>query len=175
METKLTSYIRTELLREPEEQSLTLPQRAKRGLVWFFAVFLSLTLLSRCASDALVAQVTVKDVSGGSIDRSISGEGEWRAADLSSQWAQQQGLRVDKIFVGVGDAVTEGDSLYSLEESSVLARQKELSDKIAQYNLQIAQLQSSQTDMTGSAKLALEQSRADLAAAHCTVRADRFV
>ncbi len=61
--TKLVKPIIVQLKKQPERQELPLAQRAKRGAIWFFAVMLAFTFLSRMANDALVPKVRLGGVS----------------------------------------------------------------------------------------------------------------
>lgn len=158
----LARYIKAQLLREPERKKLTVSQHAKRGLICFFAVMLALTFLSRAASEALLAKVTVKNISSGTIDQSISGKGTWTAANTRQQRPEYEGLRVEQVFVQQGMEVREGDALYSYALSSIQAAQAELSLKIEQYKLQIKQLKTGQSDSAQSAAFALDQAKEEL-------------
>ena len=158
----LGAYVKSELRRKPKREKLTLAERAKRGLIWFFCIMLMLTFVSRAASEALVAKVTVKGVSGGVIDKSVSGIGIWSAADAMQQRAEFTGLRLDTIYVQAGDAVKQGDPLYAYEMKAIADMQAELSGKIDQYKLQIKQLKTGRSDLAESAALSLSQAQRDL-------------
>ncbi len=155
-------YIKAQLLREPERKKRTVSQHAKRGLIWFFTVMLALTFLSRAASEALLAKVSVKGISGGMIDQSISGNGIWTAANARQQRPEYEGLRVEALFVHTGMEVREGDALYSYELSSIQAAQADLSLKIEQYKLQIKELKIGQNESAQSAAFTLSQAREEL-------------
>lgn len=155
-------YIKAQLLRKPERQKRTVSQHAKRGLIVFFAVMLALTFLSRAASEALLAKVSVKGISGGMIDQSISGNGIWTAANARQQRPEYEGLRVEDVFVHSGMEIREGDALYSYELSSIQAAQADLSLKIEQYKLQIKELKTGQSESAQGAAFTLAQTRADL-------------
>ncbi len=164
-ENALARYIKAQLLREPERKELTVSQRAKRALIWFFTVMLVLTFLSRAASEALLAKVSVKGISGGMIDQSISGSGIWIAANTRQQRSEYAGLRVEQVFVHKGMEVREGDALYSYERSSIQAAQADLSVKIEQYGLQIKELKTGQGESAPSAAFVLAQAKEELQAA----------
>ena len=155
-------YIKAQLLREPERKKRTVSQHAKRGLIWFFTVMLALTFLSRAASEALLAKVSVKGISGGMIDQSISGNGIWTAANARQQRPEYEGLRVEELFVHTGMEVREGDALYSYELSSIQAAQADLSLKIEQYKLQIKELKIGQNESAQSAAFTLAQAKEEL-------------
>lgn len=158
----LGAYVKSELRRKPKREKLTLAERAKRGLICFFSIMLILTFVSRAASEALVAKVTVKGVSGGVINKSVSGIGIWSAADAMQQRAEFTGLRLDTIYVQAGDAVKQGDPLYAYEMKAIADMQAELSGKIDQYKLQIKQLKTGRSDSAESAALSLSQAQRDL-------------
>ncbi len=164
-ENRLVRSIKAQLLRKPERKKLTISQRAKRALIWFFAVMLALTFLSRTASEALLAKVSVRGISGGMIDQSISGSGIWTAANARQQRPEYEGLRVEQVFVHSGMEVREGDPLYSYELSSIQAAQADLSLKIEQYRLQIKELKTGQSESAQSAAFTLAQAKEGLQAA----------
>lgn len=158
-------YVKNELAREPEKKRLTLAQAAKRGLIWFFSIMLALTFISRMADEALVAKVSVKGVGGGALDKSVTGKGEWTAADAVQQRAEFTGLRLDRIFVRAGDSVSAGDPLYCYDMGAIEDKLKELEDKLEQYGLRIKQLKTGRSDSAESAELTLSQAQRELAAA----------
>lgn len=158
-------YIKAQLLREPERKKRTVSQHAKRGLIWFFTIMLALTFLSRTASEALLAKVSVKGISGGTIDQSISGNGIWTAANARQQRPDYEGLRVEQVFVHQGMEVREGDALYSYELSSIQAAQADLSLKIEQYRLQIKGLKTGRSESAQNAAFMLAQAKEELQAA----------
>ncbi len=153
---------KSQLSRQPEKKELALAQRAKRGLIWFFAVMLALTFISRAANEALIARVTVSGVSGGVIDKSVQGAGTWAAVDEKQQRAEFSGLRIGEIFVRPGETIALGAQLYSYEKASVEAKLDEHSIKLEQFKLQIEQLKTGMGDSAKSAELALSQAENDL-------------
>lgn len=159
------AYVEQQLARSPQKQTLTLAQRARRGLVWFFAVMLVLSVVSRVANEMLMARVSVSNVSGGVIDQSLTGTGTWVAADEKQQRAAFSGLRIGEVFARAGESITAGAPLYSFETASVEAMLGEIDVALQKSELQIKQLKTGRSDTASGAALTLSQAQRNLATA----------
>ena len=115
-------------------------KRIGRILIWFVAVMLALTFLSRAASDALKAKVSVGYTSSASLDLSVSGTGKWVSGETQFFTTYFE-RRISKVFVKPGQAVAEGDPLFAYDVSTVAGGKKVSEQKLvaAQRALEKAQ------------------------------------
>ena len=93
-------------------------RRIGRILIWFFVAMLALTFLSRAASDALKAKVSVGYMSSGSLDLSVSGAGKWVSGETQF-FTTYFARRISKVFIKPGQTVAEGDPLFAYDVSTV--------------------------------------------------------
>lgn len=98
-----------------------------RIIVWFFVAMLALTYLSRAASDALRAKVSVGYVSSATLDQSVRGTGTWVSGDTQF-YATYYARRITKVYVQPGQTVQEGDPLFAYDVSTVTGG-KSVSDR----------------------------------------------
>jgi hypothetical protein len=121
-------------------------KRIGRAIIWFFAVMLVLTFLSRAVSDALKAKVSVGYVSNSALDLSLSGTGTWTPGD-TLLFTTYYTRRITKVYVQPGQSIREGDPLFAYDvatvsggktvtDRKVLAAQKAL--EVAKANLESA-------------------------------------
>lgn len=93
-------------------------KRIGRAIIWFFAVMLVLTFLSRAVSDALKARVSVGYVSNSALDQSLSGTGAWTSGD-TLLFTTYYTRRITKVYVQPGQSIQEGDPLFAYDVSTV--------------------------------------------------------
>ena len=104
-------------------------KRIARALIWFFAAMLALTFLSRAASDALKAKVSVGYTSSTSIDLSVSGSGEWAGGEAQF-FTTYFTRRISKVFVKPGQSIAQGDPLFAYDVSTVTGGKKVSEQKL---------------------------------------------
>jgi len=104
-------------------------KRIGRILIWFFAAMLALTFLSRAASDALKAKVSVGYTSSASIDLSVSGSGKWVGGETQF-FTTYFARRISKVFVKPGQSITQGDPLFAYDVSTVTGGKKVSEQKL---------------------------------------------
>jgi biotin carboxyl carrier protein len=105
--------------RDPSERAeQPFAKRIGRILIWFFVAMLALTFLSRAASDALKAKVSVGYISSGALDLSVSGTGKWVSGETQF-FTTYFARRISKVFIKPGQAVAEGDPLFAYDVSTV--------------------------------------------------------
>ena len=110
--------------RDPSERAeQPYAKRIGRILIWFVVAMVALTFLSRAASDALKAKVSVGYTNAGSLDLSVSGSGKWVSGETQF-FTTYFARRISKVFVKPGQAVTEGDSLFAYDVSTVTGGKK---------------------------------------------------
>ena len=105
-------------------------KRIARILIWFVAAMLALTFLSRAASDALKAKVSVGYTSAGLLDLSVSGSGKWACGETQF-FTTYFARRISKVFVKPGQTVAEGDPLFAYDVSTVTGGKKVSDQKLA--------------------------------------------
>ena len=101
-----------------ETKQMTFTRRIGRALIWFFAAMLALTFLSRAASDALKAKVSVGYLGMYSLDQGLSGTGKWESGDTQF-YTTYFSRRVSKIYVKPGQTIHPGDPLFAYDVSTV--------------------------------------------------------
>lgn len=119
-------------------------KRIGRILIWFVVAMVALTFLSRAASDALKAKVSVGYTSAGSLDLSVSGSGKWVSGETQF-FTTYFARRISKVFVKPGQVVAEGDPLFAYDVSTVAGGKKVSEQKLV------------------AAQRALEKAKAELA------------
>ncbi|MEN6419971.1 MAG: hypothetical protein ABFC73_13730 [Clostridiaceae bacterium] len=95
-----------------------LPKRIGRALLWFFAAMLVLTFVSRAASDALKARVSIGYLSSSSLDQSLTGSGSWVSGNTQF-YTTYYTRRISKVYVQPGQQVKEGDPLFAYDVATV--------------------------------------------------------
>ncbi|MEG1524817.1 MAG: hypothetical protein RRZ24_06255 [Clostridia bacterium] len=116
----------------PTEQPAQPHSVAKRALstfIWFFIIMLMLTFLSRSASRALMAKVTIKYPGSGVIDLSIRGTGKWVPGETKTLRLKYP-RRINHVFFTVGQWIEIGDSLFSYDVTTTAGGHKVSSTKI---------------------------------------------
>jgi len=93
-------------------------KRIGRAILWFFAGMIVLTFVSRAASDALKAKVSVGYVSTSSLDQSLNGTGTWTAGE-TLLFTTYYTRRITKVYVQPGQAIEEGAPLFAYDVSTV--------------------------------------------------------
>ena len=93
-------------------------KRIGRAIICFFAVMIVLTFVSRAASDALRARVSVGYVSSSSLDQSLSGTGTWTSGETLF-FTTYYTRRITKVYVQPGQTVKEGDPLFAYDVGTV--------------------------------------------------------
>ncbi|MCE5189450.1 MAG: hypothetical protein LLF75_09780 [Eubacteriales bacterium] len=116
--------------KQTEAKERTFSRKVGRVLIWFFAVMLLLTFLSRAASDALKAKVSVGYTSTGSLDLSVNGTGKWASGE-SLFFTTYFTRRIAKVFVKPGESVQEGDPLFAYDVSTVTGGKDVSKQKVA--------------------------------------------
>lgn len=111
----------------PPREKKPAVKRIGRVILWFFAGMLLLTYVSRAASDALKAKVSVGYVGTSSLDQSVSGTGAWVSGDTQF-YSTYYARRITKVYVQPGQTVSEGDPLFAYDVSTV-AGGKAVSDR----------------------------------------------
>ncbi len=164
--TKLVKPIIVQLKKQPERKELPLAQRAKRGAVWFFAVMLAFTFLSRMANDALVPKVRLGGVSTGPIDQSVEGIGKWVAQGVYPVLAAREGLRIGRVGVIAGDSVKAGDELFVYDIGSIEDAIAELDVEIERYCLQIEELNAGRSDSADITSLGVKSAERGIESAN---------
>lgn len=110
-----------------------------RAIIWFFAGMLALTFLSRAASDALKAKVSIGYVSNSALDLSLSGTGAWTPGGTLF-FTTYYTRRITKVYVQPGQSIQQGDPLFAYDVGTVSGG-KSVSDrkvKAAQKALDLA-------------------------------------
>lgn len=102
----------------PETKQTTFVQKVGRALIWFFVAMLALTFLSRAASDALKAKVSVGYLGTYSLDRGVNGTGKWESGDTQF-YTTYYARRISKIYVKPGQTIRLGDPLFAYDVSTV--------------------------------------------------------
>lgn len=95
-----------------------LPKRIGRALIWFFIAMLALTFISRAASDALKAKVSIGYLSSSSLDQSLTGTGGWVSGNTQF-YTTYYTRRISKVYVQPGQQVKEGDPLFAYDVATV--------------------------------------------------------
>lgn len=93
-------------------------KRIGRAIIWFFVTMLALTFLSRAASDALKAKVSLGYLSASSLDQSLTGTGSWVSGNTQF-YTTYYTRRISKLYIQPGQRVEEGDPLFSYDVSTV--------------------------------------------------------
>lgn len=93
-------------------------KRVARALIWFFIAMFALTFLSRAASDALKAKVSVGYAARAALDQSVSGEGTWESGETQF-YATYYARRISKVYVKPGQTITAGDPLFAYDVGTV--------------------------------------------------------
>ena len=104
-------------------------RRIARVLIWFFTVMLALSFVSRAASDALKAKVSVGYTSSASLDLSVSGSGKWIGGETQF-FTTYFARRISKVFVKPGQQVAQGDPLFAYDVSTVTGGKKVSEQKL---------------------------------------------
>ncbi len=103
---------------QAERAAKPLPKRIGRALLWFFVAMLLLTFVSRAASDALKARVSVGYLSSSSLDLSLTGSGSWVSGNTQF-YTTYYTRRISKVYVQPGQQVKEGDPLFAYDVATV--------------------------------------------------------
>ena len=93
-------------------------KRIGRAIIWFFAVMLVLTFVSRAASDALRAKISVGYVSSSSLDQSLNGTGKWTSGE-TLLFTTYYTRRITRVYVQPGQAFQEGDPLFAYDVGTI--------------------------------------------------------
>ena len=96
----------------------TFAKRIGRVIIWFFVVMFVLTFVSRAASDALKAKVSVGYVSSSALDQSLSGTGKWTTGE-TLLFTTCYTRRITRVYVQPGQPFQEGDPLFSYDVGTV--------------------------------------------------------
>lgn len=107
-----------EVSQQAERAEKPLPKRIGRALIWFFALMLILTFVSRAASDALKARVSIGYLSSSSLDLSLTGSGSWVSGNTQF-YTTYYTRRISKLYVQPGQRVKEGDPLFAYDVATV--------------------------------------------------------
>ncbi len=164
--TQLVKAIKVQLKKQPERTQAPLAQRAKRGALWFFAVMLAFTFLSRLANDALVPKVRLGGVSTGPIDQSVEGIGRWTAREEYPVLAAHEGLRIGRVAVIAGDSVKAGDELFTYDIGAIEDAMAELEIEMERYRLQIEELQAERSDSADSTAIGVKSAERGIESAN---------
>lgn len=104
-------------------------KRIGRALIWFFLAMLILTFVSRAASDALKAKISVGYTSTSTLDFSVTGTGKWVSGDTQF-FTTYFARRISSVFVKPGQKVVEGDPLFAYDVSTVTGGKKVSDQKV---------------------------------------------
>lgn len=100
------------------EKQSTFARKAGRVLIWFFAAMFALTFLSRAASDALKARVSVGYTSAASLDEGVNGTGKWESGETQF-YTTYYTRRISKVYVKPGQTIALGDPLFAYDVATV--------------------------------------------------------
>lgn len=139
--------------RVPAEKRPTVKVRALWGLAWLLAGMLCLTVISRAADAVTIPVVKTTKPTASVIVHSVSAEGILETAGDRAVMAAAENL-VEMVAVAVGDAVEEGDLLFTFSTG-------ELNRQIAQKQLELSGLQTELAAIRQNAQLADDQKALD--------------
>ena len=100
------------------EKHAAFARKAGRVLIWFFAMMFALTFLSRAASDALKAKVSVGYASKAALDESVNGTGKWESGETQF-YTTYYTRRISKVYVKPGQTIALGDPLFAYDVATV--------------------------------------------------------
>ncbi len=132
-----------EEIRQTEQTGKPLPKRIGRALIWFFVAMLALTFLSRAASDALKARVSIGYLSSSSLDQNLTGTGSWVSGNTQF-YTTYYTRRIAKVFVQAGQHVQEGDPLFAYDVATVSGGKNVSNRKVVAAEKALAQAQENQ-------------------------------
>ena len=135
---------------EREQKPFT--RRIARALIWFVAAMLALTFVSRAASDALKAKVSVGYTSSSSIDLSVTGSGKWVGGETQFFTTYFE-RRISKVFVRPGQSITQGDPLFAYDVSTVTGGKKVSEQKLVAAERALEKAKAALAEQTDSAYL----------------------
>ncbi len=107
-----------------EMQQAATPQKrsfAKRmgvALIWFFAIMLVLTYVSRALGESLKAEVDTGYLSASTLNQSLEGTGGWTVGETQF-FSLSSARRVTAVYVQAGQTVAAGDPLFAYDVSDV--------------------------------------------------------
>lgn len=104
-----------------------LVRRAGKLLIGFLVIMTVLTYLSRFVSERLMAKVSTGYCSAASLDESVEGTGVWAARE-TALYTTYYARRITKVYVRVGETVSEGEPLFAYDVATVDGG-KEVSDR----------------------------------------------
>lgn len=107
-----------EQINQSEQAKKPFGKRIGRAIIWFFVAMLILTFVSRAASDALKAKVSIGYLSASSLDESLTGTGSWVSGNTQF-YTTYYTRRISKLYIQPGQRVAEGDPLFSYDVSTV--------------------------------------------------------
>lgn len=93
-------------------------KRIGRAIIWFFVTMLVLTFVSRAASDALKAKVSLGYMSTSTLDQSLTGTGSWVSSNTQF-YTTYYTRRIAKVYIQPGQRVEEGQPLFAYDVSTV--------------------------------------------------------
>lgn len=138
-------YLKKEWNREGKRQERTLSETAKQFLLLFFIAMFGLSFLSRAVDSIMIAKVNVTNARSDKLNFGINGSGTLKEKDTNTI-KLIQGLTIDKIYVGEGQLLKEGDAIFSYnmaglqtlyeEKSAAIEKNKIEQEKLTLNNTQ---------------------------------------
>lgn len=135
-------------------------RRYGKLLVIFFGVMLALTIVSRGADSVTVARVTAENVNPGTLAHRASASGTIQATDQKYIYGIE-GAYIEKIHVGVGQQVKQGDVLFTLEENALDQQLADGEGQLAELRIEVQKAERSSRG-SDSARTAVEDARRKL-------------
>lgn len=135
-------------------------ERAAKCFAYFLLFMLFCTLVSRGIYGMRLPGVTVEYPKRMNITHEITASGQVNSETKSAVWTKS-GLRVERIYVEIGDYVEAGEALMQLDMDSVNQAAEEIANEIAKLNLQLEAVRENAKQEETARQTALARAQAD--------------